>query len=327
MKGDMKDGQIEWDAHSSRDTDYDHNHGIEETEAANMLVSLGNSRSTTPAAFSPAPSSVSSLSPRKRHPSSPQSGAGLRGMNAAFTPISPHPNQPHAYMASPTRSWSSANSNKSGSSSSEHISPITPRCPQASPAANNGSTFQHPAINPRNRAPSLAMINKEAVKSNDSGIDVNTPKVLKTVPSSPVPQGIFLNNNYAQSLQHQLNSQNLALRTGSLSSCLDGQQNELKTRTSTQSLSDWQQGNETITINATLIPVTLVSPNGMKDNVPAQDSVAQHLYQKHGAMAMPIKQPTAATTLLPVMTKNPATKRQEPVQEAGRFSNTGFVNC
>lgn len=303
MKGDMKDGQIEWvDTHSSRDTDYDQNHGIEETEAANMLVSLGNSRSATPAAFSPTPSSVCSLSPRKRHPSSPQSAAGLRGVNAAFTPISPHPNQPQAYMASPTRSWSSANSNKSGSSSSEHISPITPRFPQA--ATNTGTQFQHPAY--ISRAPSLVMINKEAMKSSDSGIDVNTPKLIKTVPSSPVPQSLYVNSTYQTTLQQQLNSQNMAVRGGSLSSSLEAPQtNEMKARSSTQSLSDWQSG-QTITIDATLIPVTIVPPNGVKDT---QAQEHQMYSQNRGAVSMAIK-PTVATSLLPVMTGSPNLKRK-----------------
>lgn len=315
MKGDMKDGQIEWvDTHSSRDTDYDPNHGFEETEAANMLVSLGNSRSTTPAAFSPTPSSVCSLSPRKRHPSSPQSATPVmqRGNNQ-FTPISPHPNQPHAYMASPTRSWSSANSNKSGSSSSEHISPITPRFPPA----NSNSTFQHPSMI-ANRGPSLVMINKDSMKSNDSGIDVNTPKAIKTIPSSPVQQGIYI-NSYPPTMQQQLA---LHARGGSLSSSLETQQTtDVKSRTSTQSLSDWQNGSRTITIDATLIPVTIVAPNGIKDAQPAQDVLAQQnlMYQNRSSVSMPIKQPTAATRLLPVMTGSPAVKRDEPIPEARKL--------
>jgi len=320
MKGDFKDGQIEWDTQSSRDTDYDHNHGIDETEAANMLVSLGNSRSTTPAGFSPTPSSVCSLSPRKRHPSSPQNAAGLRGPNAAFTPISPHPNPTHAYMASP--SWSSANSNKSGSSSSEHISPITPRFPQVGGPANSNSTFQHPSLIDRARAPNLIMINKEQMKSNDSGIDVNTPKMVKTVPSSPSPQNMYVNNAlYAANIHQQLSqTQNAALRSGSLSSSLDVQQQQqpadFKARTSTQSLSEWGTGRRTITIDATLIPVTLASHNGIKGGQP-HDSNVPHMYQNREAVAMPMKQPTAATSLLPVMTSNAESKRQELIKEAG----------
>ena len=53
MKGEMKEGQIEW-ADSSRDTDYDppgQKFDSDETEAANMLVAMGNSRSTTSCLF------------------------------------------------------------------------------------------------------------------------------------------------------------------------------------------------------------------------------------------------------------------------------------
>lgn len=319
-KGDMKDGHIEWaDAHSSRDTDYDPSgHGMDETEAANMLVSLGNSRSTTPA-FSPTPSSVSSLSPRKRHPSSPQSGTGLRGMSAAFAPISPHPQNPnHSYMPSPTRSWSSNNSNKSGSSSSEHISPITPRFPQG----GSSSAFQHPSLIDRSRAPSLGHINKEHMKSNDSGIDINTPKSIKTVPSSPSPQGHYNSNTqnlYASTIQQHLAAQSHQMRVGSLSSNIDTQQTmEIKPRASTQSLSDWRSGG-TITIDARLIPVALMPHNGMKENAPlasgAQD-VSFHSQQARVSEAM--KQPATATTLLPVMTERSQQKQGEVVHEAGK---------
>ena len=267
-KGDMKDGQLEWtDPHSSRDTDYDPNHpGIDETEAANMLVSLGrNSRSTTPAtpAFSPTNSLGSVASPRKRHLSSPQSNQALR---AAFTPISPHPN-PNSYMHSPTRSWSSGgNSNKSGSSSSDHISPITPRFPQQNPS--NNSAFQHPSQIDRNRAPNLALINKELLRSNDSGIDINTPKsAAKSVPSSPLPQpGAYPNNQiYGSAIQQQLTlQQNHLVRAASLSANLDHQGIEPKSRSSTQSVSDWRSAGGTITIDARLIPVSFVSQNGLK---------------------------------------------------------------
>ena len=320
MKGDMKDGQIEWvENHSSRDTDYDQNHGIEETEAANMLVSLGNSRSATPA-FSPTPSSVSSLSPRKRHPSSPQSGATLRGMNAAFTPISPHPNQPHAYMASPTRSWSSANSNKSGSSSSEHISPITPRFPQA--AINNTSTFQHPGLIDRNRGQNQVMMNKEAIKSAELGVDVNSQKVIKTVPSSPIPHSVFINNNHLSSIQQQLNSHtSIAGRGVPLAPGLDTQHHvDLKSKTSTHSLSDWQ-GGRTITIDATLIPMSVMPPNGVKDAAHTHEGLIHDVYQSSATVGMALKQPTGASSLLPVMTGNPNQKRENHlhIQEAGMY--------
>lgn len=319
--GNMTDGQIEWaDAHSSRDTDYDPNHGIDETEAANMLVSLGNSRSTTPA-FSPTPSSVSSLSPRKRHPSSPQSGAGLRGMSAAFTPISPHP-QNHNYVHSPTRSWSSGNSNKSGSSSSEHISPITPRFP---PSGGSNSAFQHPSLIDRSRVQNTVLINKEVLKSNELNIDIHSQKCIKTVPSSPSPQGHYPSNShtlYAPTIQQHLVPQQTPqhIRGGSVSNIEHNQAAvvaaEMKSRTSTQSLSDWRQGG-TITIDARLIPLP---HNGMKEQVPTSSvSIPETSFQPHHMRMGEIKQPTAATTLLPVMISSAEQKRQSPVREAGNF--------
>lgn len=136
MRGNMqqfrKGEHMEWSESSTREssvTDFDPEHPqrFDETEAANMLVSLGNSRSTTPA-FSPTPSNH----PISPHPVQSPSTMGPRGNPLSFAPISPHP-QTQAFMTSPTRSWSSGTS-KSGSSSSEHVSPITPRFPPTSHA-------------------------------------------------------------------------------------------------------------------------------------------------------------------------------------------------
>ncbi|XP_069118802.1 protein capicua homolog [Argopecten irradians] len=128
--GELKEGQIDWsDGRGEGEFDPEHGHvhnRFDETEAANMLVSLGNSRSTTPA-FSPTPSQ-NPLSPQLSV-QSPTSGHGSRN-SVSFTPISPHP-QTQGFITSPTRSWSSCAS-KSGSSSSEHVSPITPRFPSNS---------------------------------------------------------------------------------------------------------------------------------------------------------------------------------------------------
>lgn len=137
MRGNMqqfrKGDHMEWSESSTREssvTDFDPEHPqqrFDETEAANMLVSLGNSRSTTPA-FSPTPSNH----PISPHPVQSPSTMGPRGNTLSFAPISPHP-QTQGFMTSPTRSWSSGTS-KSGSSSSEHVSPITPRFPSTSHA-------------------------------------------------------------------------------------------------------------------------------------------------------------------------------------------------
>ena len=325
MRGDIKDGQIEWtDAHSSRDTDCDPNH-MDETEAANMLVSLQNSRSTTPA-FSPTPSSISSLSPRKRHPSSPQSNAatGLRSMSAAFTPISPHPQNPNnSYMASPTRSWSSGNSNKSGSSSSELVSPITPRFPQV----ERNSAFQRPSLMERPRNQTLAMLNKDH-KSTDSGIDVSSPRVIKSVPSSPTPRPSYQGSThqiYQSTIQQHLAAQPHqaaqalpGARTGSLSSLeLQHQQQhmgEIKTRSGTQSMSEWGSG-RTVTINAQLIPVSnvqgFITHNHIKEgNLSGNRLPISQSYKG----TEPANEPAAATSLLPVMQYNSSVKAEEPAQ-------------
>ncbi|KAK3107505.1 hypothetical protein FSP39_016100 [Pinctada imbricata] len=145
-RGDMKDGgHMEWSEGSTREssvTDFDPDHisnpqsRFDEKEAANMLVSLGNSRSTTPA-YSPTPSN----NPLSPHPiQSPPGMAPMGRGSAIFTPISPLPQtHGHGFITSPTRSWSSS---KSGSSSSEHVSPITPRFPMN----HNIGVFQTPQV-------------------------------------------------------------------------------------------------------------------------------------------------------------------------------------
>ncbi|XP_055958697.1 protein capicua homolog isoform X1 [Patella vulgata] len=157
-KGELKEGgHIEW-TDNSREGEYQHRYdSIDETEAANMLVSLGNSRSTTPA-FSPTPQNP--LSPRIQSPAGP----GMYRSSNSFTPISPHPSSQmmHGYVNSPARSWSSTS--KSGSSSSEHVSPITPRFP----------AFQPKGITAKPHA--LSLSKQELGRSEDSGIDVRTPK-------------------------------------------------------------------------------------------------------------------------------------------------------
>ena len=314
MKGEMKEGQIEW-ADSSRDTDYDptgQKFDSDETEAANMLVAMGNSRSTTPA-FSPTPSSVSSLSPRKRHPSSPQSATttGLRGISASFTPISPHPQNPnHGYLPSPTHGYSSGNSNKSGSSSSEHISPITPRFPQA---GGTQSAFQHPSLIDRGpKFSNLAYMNKEHMKSTDSGIDVSTPKSTKTIRSSPTSQGLYQNQSILSSvLQQQLAGQGPSLREmkgGSLSSVLEVHQAEMRPRQVTQSVSDWRHlPRGAIAIEAQLIPVSTplqmqdyLSHNGMKENLPISQDTQPKTQKPDMHISEAGRLPTASA-LLPIM--------------------------
>lgn len=184
-KGDMNDGQIDWETQSNRDSEYDASVTpvrCDEAEAANMLLSLGNSRSTTPA-FSPTPMQ-NPMSPMGSGPS-PSTG----GRNSvSFTPISPLPRS-HAqvYMNSPTRSWSS----KSGSSSSEHVSPITPRFP------GGGMIQPHPLEHLYQKSANIPK--QDSLRSEDSGIDIHSP-------SGPVAQRSLPFSAYPAHLQQRMGS-------------------------------------------------------------------------------------------------------------------------
>ncbi|OWF36187.1 protein capicua homolog isoform X3 [Mizuhopecten yessoensis] len=170
--GELKEGQIDW-SDGRGEGEYDPEHGhvhnrFDETEAANMLVSLGNSRSTTPA-FSPTPSQ-NPLSPQLSV-QSPTSGHGSRN-SVSFTPISPHP-QTQAFITSPTRSWSSCAS-KSGSSSSEHVSPITPRFPSNSSSIPMFHSPSHVNEHFLQKMSAVQMVKQDSKKCDDSGIEIQT---------------------------------------------------------------------------------------------------------------------------------------------------------
>ncbi|BFZ13763.1 hypothetical protein BsWGS_16802 [Bradybaena similaris] len=173
-QGALKEGHIEWtaDGHSEFDrermmtTRFD----IDETEAANMLVSLGNSTSTSPS-FSP--------SPAQGGLGSMQSPTGPYRSSTSFTPISPHsnPQGPPGFVTSPAKSWSS----KSGSSSSDHVSPITSRFPSA----------LDPRSLQKSRSFSLSLVKQDSGHSEDSGVDVLTPKSAGPVPKALTSAGLF----------------------------------------------------------------------------------------------------------------------------------------
>ncbi|XP_052060621.1 protein capicua homolog isoform X1 [Mytilus californianus] len=204
-KGD--DGQIDWETQSNRDSEYDTSATpvrCDEAEAANMLLSLGNSRSTTPA-YSPTP---------MQNPLSPLTGSGpspsTGGRNSvSFTPISPLPRS-HAqvYMNSPTRSWSS----KSGSSSSEHVSPITPRFPSGSNAL--GMMQPHSLEHLYQKSTNLSK--QDSLRSEDSGIDIHTPTgpgSQRSLPFSAYPSPLqqqqrmaSLSNMPMQEIQNRIKS-------------------------------------------------------------------------------------------------------------------------
>lgn len=178
---DENDGQAGWPV-TGRDSEAEFverpsTARFDETEAANMLVSLG-SRSTTPA-FSPTPSQ-NPLSPQLGHPEN-LSPTGTVRRQMSFTPISPHP---HSYITSPTRSWSTGTS-KSGSSSSEHVSPITPRFPQVNPGhqispADVAHVKMGAALPTKtdSRSPAKLVNSNQVVYSKNPGFPVGFPQKM-----------------------------------------------------------------------------------------------------------------------------------------------------
>ena len=178
-KGEMKDGHIEWDENEHEADVLQHldpaavagqrfHTRFDEKEAANMLVSLGNSRSGTPA-FSPTPSGggQNPMSPHHHvHSPTAQHLAYRGGGPGTFTPISPHPihsqNQHGGMLTSPTRRWSA--STPKTINQSELIPPMGQRYSiGAAPSFQTQLNFQSPI--------------KEQCRSEggDSGIDIQTP--------------------------------------------------------------------------------------------------------------------------------------------------------
>lgn len=185
-KGELKEGQIEWELEAAREPelalleqDRRLHSQFDETEAANMLVSLGNSHSGTPG-FSPPP-----MSPHPGHRS--PSHFVYPGAGTTFTPISPHPIQGHHGMvgSSPQR-WASATSTpKSGRSSTELVSPLTPRYSSGGTPYQSSLNFTTP-ISPQQYKAMLpaatgsrpqAKLESSKSEGGDSGIDVMTPRL------------------------------------------------------------------------------------------------------------------------------------------------------
>lgn len=116
---------------------------MDETEAANLLVSLGNSDSRSPS-FSPSPATQGPLNLRGGPLQSP-TGPAYRSSTSSFTPISPHtnPQGPPGFVRTPAKSWASvsasgpssggsagsSSSSSSTSSEHQHASPISSRFP------------------------------------------------------------------------------------------------------------------------------------------------------------------------------------------------------
>ena len=144
---------------------------FDETEAANMLVSLGQTRGGTPQ-FSPTPGQ-NPLSPHPLHRHSPSSLQYRPG----FTPISPHLIPPQGIL-SPSRRWSMSTP-KSGSSS-DVVSPMTPRFSAGvTPSFQTQLHFQSP-VDP-SKYKNLSKHEPGRSDGGDSGIDVQTPTSAKAV--------------------------------------------------------------------------------------------------------------------------------------------------
>ncbi|XP_023931096.1 protein capicua homolog [Lingula anatina] len=183
-----RDGKdLDWEDQDD-DMPYDHSRfDMDEKEAANMLVSLGNSRSGTPA-FSPTP---------VQNPISPHHGAlghspyppvGYRSGNT-FAPISPHPHTPGSLLAS-AHHWN-ASTPKGGAM--ELMSPGGR--PLLGPAPNYGImhlNFNSPP------SPSKVRHSSEPQRffptkgehhyseGGDSGIDVQTPLSTPVTPGHSI---------------------------------------------------------------------------------------------------------------------------------------------
>ena len=163
-KGEMKEGHIEWEMDAGREGElglmecdprlHSHSH-FDETEAANMLVSLSGSRSGTPV-FSPTTSHIAHVAP------SP-TAHGYRPTSATFTPISPHPIQPHHSR------WGTSTP-KAGQG--DLVSPVPPRYVAGAIAP----TFQtHLNFSTPTELTQYPVVSKVDAHRTDSGIDIRTP--------------------------------------------------------------------------------------------------------------------------------------------------------
>ncbi|ELT87955.1 hypothetical protein CAPTEDRAFT_199314 [Capitella teleta] len=148
-KGELKDGHLDWDLDgrdpeslAMMDPERRMHARFDETEAANMLVSLGNSHSGQQG-FSP--------TPLQNH--APHSPTGLL-YRGTFAPISPHSHH--------MRRWSSA---KPGG---ELVSPVTQRL--GSGSFQNQLNFPSP-IDPAQ----YRVLQSKMSESADSGIEAHTP--------------------------------------------------------------------------------------------------------------------------------------------------------
>ncbi|XP_070552136.1 LOW QUALITY PROTEIN: protein capicua homolog [Ptychodera flava] len=190
-KGLLKDQELEWEDTGTSQSDSSirtdsrplidaSKFDMDETEAANMLVSLGNSRSGTPC-FSPVPTPGGPMSPRSLS-QSPSPHFTFKGHNT-FSPISMYPHsQQRVPIGTPTRRWSTSTP-KSGRSSTEMISPNSQRY---SSGTGTTPTFQTNLSFASPISPTKLTNKMESVKNmprpdlnkssdgNDSGVDMHS---------------------------------------------------------------------------------------------------------------------------------------------------------
>ena len=219
-----------------------------------------------------------------------------------------------------------------------HLRSIFHQLPSISSSGGTQSAFQHPSLIDRNvKLANLTYLNKDHMKSTDSGIDVSTPKSAKMIPSSPQPQGVYTNQSILSSvLQQHLTQGPSALNQGPSARELKGgslsepRSVEIKSRLATQSVSDWraaQLPRGTIAIDAQLIPVSVppavhmqgyLSQNGMKENVPLNPEPQPKMVKTEVHMPESGRLPPAST-LLPIMpVENGPKERQENIRPAGK---------
>ncbi|XP_077985247.1 protein capicua homolog [Glandiceps talaboti] len=190
-KGLMKDQELEWEDTGTSQSDSSirtdsrplidtSKFDMDETEAANMLVSLGNSRSATPC-FSPVPTvTPGPMSPRSLSQSPSPHFSFTKGQST-FSPISMYPHtQQRQFVSTPTRRWSTSTP-KSGRSSTEMISPNSQRYSSGTtPTFQTNLNFTSP-ISPTKLKTKMENfkntprtdLNKSS-DGNDSGVDMQS---------------------------------------------------------------------------------------------------------------------------------------------------------
>lgn len=318
-KSDMKDGDLDWDdgdmieGERMSTSRFD----MDEKEAANMLVSLGNSRSGTPA-FSPTPGQ-NPLSPHHGPPNhSPLTPVGYRA-GTTFTPISPHPHMA-GMLPSPQRHWS-ASTPKSGRASSDVLTQAGTRlsmgtAPSFQTQLNFG-TPHSPTKMRHNSEPQRffpAKVEHHRSEGADSGIDIQTPLSTPITPSGHLSQSLMSPKGLISPRQEIQQNKMAAPEVPSrvMSSSKTDNFSVLQRTLQAPALSSMQQGTGTVSVNAN--PQAMEALNSLFSVVqqrPPTSAVTTETKGISSSMSQSItvktlevtsvSQPTPAATLLPVM--------------------------